>query len=207
MIHTVIFDIDGTLLDTTHAVLHSLRDTIFEMKNETVAVSELSFALGIPGESTLKQIGIDDIERGKQLWNSNLRNYFHTIKLFEGTENTVKALKAQGYRLGIITSKSRKEYINDFIPFGLGDYFDTVICADESNRPKPFPDPMLTYLTVSGTKKEEAIYIGDTVYDMQCATEAGVAFGLALWGCHSAKDIQAAYHFHLPQDILDLVHG
>lgn len=202
MIKSVVFDIDGTLLDTEYAVLNSLRDTIGELKDEKVELSDLTFALGIPGEEVLKQLGILDTQNGNTLWNTYLANYSDTIRLFDGVTDLLKELKNQDYKLGIITSKNRQEYNTDFSPFGLDSYFDTVICAGDTNRAKPYPDPMLRYLELSGTHKEETIYIGDTTYDMQCASEAGVAFGLALWGCHSLKGIRADYYFNRPADIL-----
>ncbi len=202
MIKSVIFDIDGTLLDTEYAILNSLRDTIWELKDENVELSDLTFALGIPGEIALKQLGITDTQNGSIVWNACLANYSHTIRLFDGVADTLKELKIRGYKLGVITSKSSQEYKADFSPLGLDGYFDTVICASDSNRPKPFPDPMLKYLELSGTKKDEAIYIGDTSYDMQCASTAGVSFGLALWGCHKLNGIRADYYFNHPADIL-----
>lgn len=202
MIKTVIFDIDGTLLDTEYAVLNSLRDAIWELKNEHVELPELTFALGIPGEMALKQLGITDTQNGNIIWNACFANYSHTIRLFDGVADVLKELKNEGYKLGVITSKNREEYKTDFTPFELDSYFETIICAGDSDRPKPFPDPMLKYLELSGTKKDEAIYIGDTSYDMQCASTAGVSFGLALWGCHKLNGIRADYYFNHPADIL-----
>lgn len=201
MINTVIFDIDGTLLDTEYAVLSSLQDTIVELKGKKMELAELTFALGIPGEVSLQQLEIEDVDEGNAIWNNNLLKYSHTIKLFDGIESIIKELKLQGYKLGVITSKNRKEYKNDFVPFGLDAYFDTVVCVEDSTRPKPFPDPMFRYLELSNTKQEEAIYIGDTAYDMLCASDANVKFGLALWGCHSLKNIRADYYFNSPKDI------
>lgn len=201
MISTVIFDIDGTLLDTEFAVLNSLQDTMIELTDKRPELSELAFALGIPGEVALLQLNIMDTKRGNAIWNNNFLKYAHTIKLFDGIENVIKDLKSQGYRLGIITSKTQTEYRSDFLPFGLADYFDTVVCADESARPKPFPDPVLKFLELSGTGKEEVIYIGDTAYDMQCADRAGIKSGLALWGCHSVMNIKADDYFTSPEDI------
>lgn len=205
MIKSIIFDIDGTLLDTEYAVLNSLRDTIWELKNEKVELSDLTFALGIPGEEALKQLGISDTQNGNIVWNTCLANYSHTIRLFDCVADVLKELRNRGYKLGVITSKNREEYKTDFSPFGLDGYFDTVICAGDSDKPKPSPAPMLRYLEQSKTKKEEAIYIGDTFYDMQCASSAGVAFGLALWGCHCVNHIHTDYYFNHPTDILYLL--
>ena len=170
MIKSVVFDIDGTLLDTEYAVLNSLHDAIWELKGVNMELADLTFALGIPGESALKQLGITETQHGEAVWISCFNNYTHTIRLFDGVVEVLQQLKKEGYKLGIITSKSRNEYKTDFSPFGLDSYFETVICAEDSDRPKPFPDPMLKYLELSGTKKEEAIYIGDTIYDMECAS-------------------------------------
>ncbi|WP_321330951.1 HAD family hydrolase [uncultured Bacteroides sp.] len=197
----IVFDIDGTLIDTEKAILNSLQDTIIELQNRKIDLVELRFALGIPGETTLQQLGINDIQQGNKTWNNHLKKHIHSIKVFDGIEPLIKNLKEKQYTLGIITSKNRNEYKNDFEPFALEKYFKKVICVEDSEQPKPSPEPMMKYIEVTKAKKAEVLYIGDSIYDMQCALNAGVDFGLALWGRQSAGQIQATYYFDTPQDI------
>lgn len=79
------------------------------------------------------------------------------------------------------------------------------ICADDTERHKPHPEPLLKFLEVSGAKAESSIYIGDAIYDYECAREAGVDFGLALWGCRQPDTIPAKYQFEHPRDVLALL--
>lgn len=197
----IVFDIDGTLLDTESAVLTSLQEMVLEVQKKELSLFNLRFALGIPGDVTLQQLGIEDKEKAYEIWDRNFKKYHHTIKLFDGIETLIKELKTKGYKLGIITSKNRAEYAADFVPHGIAGYFDTVICVEDSARPKPSPDPMLEYLKRTGAKPEETLYIGDTAYDMQCADGAGVDFGLALWGGSPVKHIYAAHYFNRPYDV------
>ena len=197
----IIFDIDGTLIDTETAALTSLQDTIFELQHRKIEIEDLRYTFGIPSEVTLRELGVGDIQAGCRTWNDNMKKYFRTISVFDGIETLVKELKSQHYRLGIITSKTKKEYENDFLPFALGDYFDTVITVEDTPRPMPSPDPILKYLELTGAKKEEVLYIGDSTYDMQCALDADVDFGLARWGCHSVRHIYATHYFSTPKDV------
>lgn len=198
----IVFDIDGTLIDTESAVLNAFQDTILELQQKIVDLSDLKFAFGIPVEAGLNQLGFKDVQTVSRVWHKHLKNYVSTFKVFDGIQDLLKDLKAQNCQLGIITSKNREEYKNDFLPFGLGDYFDTIISVEDSVRPKPFPDPILRYLELTGVSKEKALYIGDSIYDIQCAKDAKVDSGLALWGCHSLKHIYATYYFSNPQDVL-----
>lgn len=204
MITTIIFDIDGTLLNTEHAILQSLQQSILEIKNEKIEQPDLTFVLGIPGRVALQKLNVDDIEKGVHIWENNYSKYTQTIQLFDGIKNMIKELQPY-YNLGIITSKTRKEYESDFVPLGLSAYFKTVICVEDSIQPKPSSEPMLHFLQTSGTKKEDSIYIGDSIYDFQCAGSAGVRFGLALWGAHSVKNIPADYYFNTPKDVVYLL--
>jgi HAD superfamily hydrolase (TIGR01549 family) len=197
----IIFDIDGTLIDTETAALTSLQDTIFELQHQKIEIEDLRYTFGIPSEVTLRELGVGDIQAGCRTWNDNMKKYFRTISVFDGIETLVKELKAQHYHLGIITSKTRKEYENDFLPFALGDFFETVITVEDALHPKPSPDPILKYLEIADAKKEEVLYVGDSIYDMQCALDADVDFGLARWGCHSVRHIYATHYFNSPQDI------
>lgn len=194
----IIFDIDGTLLDTEYAVLHSLQDTLMPYLHKTVPTEELTFVLGIPGEVALEKLGIRHIEEANRVWNDNMRKYRQNIRLFDGVCDMLESLQRQGYELGIITSKTRQEFETDFAPHGANHYFKSVICVDDSPKPKPNPDPILAYLKRNGLSAKEAVYIGDTEYDSRCAHSAGADFGLALWGCNAPDGIACEYRFESP---------
>lgn len=201
----IVFDVDGTLIDTEYAVLTSLQQTILQLQNKKIDIKELSFALGIPGEKTLEQLGVQNTQLGNIIWNKNFKNYFNSISVFDGIKNTILELKSKSLKLGIITSKNKEEFKNDFIPFDISKYFDYVICADDSIYHKPNPEPMNAYLEYTGAKKEDVLYIGDSIYDMECASAAGVDCALALWGCNSVQHIKATYYLNQPYEIINLL--
>ncbi len=198
----IVFDIDGTLIDSITADLTSLQETILSVINKKIEIDNLTFAFGIPGEVALKRLGIEEAYEVNKIWANNFKQHAHTITVFKGIEFVLQELQKQGCKLGIITSRSRTEYTDDFLRFQLTDYFETVICVEDSALPKPAPDPMLEYLKRTGANASDVLYIGDSIYDFQCASNAGVEFGLALWGCTSVKHIYASYFFKAPKDIL-----
>lgn len=198
----IIFDIDGTMLDSAYADLTALQKVLLELKNRSYLISDLQFALGIPGEVALKQLEVQDVSLANQLWNSYMKELSSTMKLFDGIKELLVELKSRGVELGIITSKNRKEFHNDFTPFGIDSFFDTIITLEDSVTPKPSAEPMLAYLKKTGANRQDVLYIGDTLYDRDCAERAGVDFGLAIWGCQSIKHIYATYYFKNPKDIL-----
>ncbi len=107
----IIFDIDGTMLDTEQAILCSLQDTVRDIQGREIEPQELAFALGIPGEVALAQLGITDTQKANRLWNEHLLNYTPLIRLFDGIAELLDGLRAKGHRLGIITSKTRQELL------------------------------------------------------------------------------------------------
>lgn len=198
----IIFDIDGTMLDSEQADLLALQKVIHKLQGREFKINDLHFALGIPSEVALAQLGIKDTLKANQLWNSYMQEQAHTMRLFAGIRELIIELKMIGVKLGIITSKNRKEYSSDFTPFGLDSYFDTVITVEDSKYPKPSADPIFSYLTRTKSNPREIIYIGDTSYDWECANNAGVDFGLAMWGSLSTRQINALYSFKTPENIL-----
>lgn len=198
----IIFDIDGTLIDTRYAALKSLQDTLYEMKGKRHDIEDLAFAFGIPGAVTLQQLGVEDVELGNKLWNKHMHQYKQQMKCFDGIRDLLDSLCAEGYELGIITSKTTQEYIDDFLPFGLEGYFDLALCVEDCPRPKPYAEPILEYIKRKHCQPEECIYIGDAIYDSQCAANAGIKFGLALWGKTDKQHIDADFVFEKPEDLL-----
>ncbi len=205
MYNTIIFDVDGTLIDTEKAVLGSLQKMLKTDYEKSVPIEDLYFVLGIPGSNSLSQLGISDIDKANERWNYFMKDFFQSIKVFEGIKELLKVLKSKDTLQGIVTSKTNEELINDFVPFGLSSYLTHTVCADDTERHKPNPDPLLKFLDISGADPKKSIYIGDTVYDYECARDAGIDFGLALWGCKNHENIQAKYKLKCPQDIFELL--
>ena len=197
----IIFDLDGTLIDTESAVLQSLQKTLKEIQNKDYTKEELHFVLGIPGETALQKLRISDIKTAKSVWLKNFRNQFSEIKLFPYVSELISDLKSVGLKVGIITSKTRMEYEDDFLPFDLGEKIDISLCIDDYETPKPSSKAMKLYLQKAEINSQEAIYIGDTIYDYECAKGAGVDFGLAVWGCKRFDGIAAKYFFNSPEEI------
>ena len=201
----VVFDIDGTLIDSESAVLKSLQRVVLEEKGIRKKLDELRFSLGIPGKNTLEKLDIEDLKGVEEKWNNYLSDYADEIVLFGQVREIVQALKSNGIKLGIITSKTKKEYEDDFLKFGLHPYFDVVVCADDTKKHKPNGDPMEKYLEISNAKRSNVIYIGDSIYDMQCAKNSGVDSALALWGANDSECIEATYKLKEPKEILDVL--
>lgn len=199
----IVFDIDGTLLDTETAVLRSLQDTVFHFTQKHLALEELYFALGITSEDALVRLSIPNVPAAAAYWNNTMSRYTETVALFPGIPALLEMLRRAGCALGIVTSKTSAEFEKDFAPFGIVPYFSTVICADDTNRHKPHAEPLLKYLKQSGADRAQTLYIGDSRFDCICACSAGVDFALALWGTHE-PELLAKYHLRQPQDLLNL---
>ncbi|MBU3071923.1 HAD family hydrolase [Clostridium estertheticum] len=205
MYNYIIFDVDGTLLDTEIAVLSSLQKLVSEELNKNYSFEELKFALGIPGEVALNKLGITNILECSEKWNVYLKEYFHHVKIFDDIKESLVKLNEMGVSIGIVTSKTKEEFLNDFVPFGLSNYFKLVVCADDTEKHKPNPEPLLKFIELSEVDKSKTIYIGDTKYDLDCALGAGIDFALALWGAKSSIGIDANYILENPKQILELV--
>ncbi|MBE9918250.1 HAD family hydrolase [Paenibacillus donghaensis] len=205
MYTTIIFDVDGTLLDTEQAVLGSLQKMLETDYNQKIDLEDLRFALGIPGANALPQLGITDIEQANDRWNYFLKDFMGRVKVFGGILDVMKTLDSKQITLGIVTSKTTEELRNDFVPFGLMGYLPHIVCADDTEKHKPNPEPLLKFIEISGADPQKALYIGDTLYDYECARDAGIDFALALWGCRNHEEIQARYKLAEPRDLMRLI--
>lgn len=206
MLQAIIFDVDGTILDTEQAILRSLQRTLLEETQKEYAFEELRFALGIPGKDTLQRLNVDDIEKVHQKWSAAVLDFSQEVSVFPNLEAVIQSLACKPFQLGIVTSKTRQEVTDEFDPFGLSDYFTQIISASDTEQHKPHPEPLLTCLELLQVAPEDAIYIGDSIYDLQCAKQAGAKFALALWGAKTTKGYEEAdYFLQEPSDILTII--
>lgn len=115
-------------------------------------------------------------------WLEILKPYQKTNHLFDGILELLTTLKAAGCTLGVVTSRMRKLYDEEVPCMGVDGLMDYVVCADDTAEHKPTGAPLRKYMEWSGAAPEQVLYIGDSVYDMQCAADAGTDFLLAGWG-------------------------
>ena len=198
----IVFDVDGTLADTEESVLSSLAQIVQEETGKTLPRNELEFALGIPGKNALEKLGIYS-QATLDRWCHVAASFKNTISVFPGLLEVIAKLADSGCNLGIVSSRARDEYAEEIAPLGFDKYFEHIILVEDTTEHKPAPAPMLEYLRRTGANPNSVIYVGDTVYDEQCATSAGVNFARAAWGSH--QDIpNATYNLKTPNDLLTL---
>lgn len=197
------FDIDGTLIDTVEVDQRAIQAVLREQGRE-YTIEQLRFSFGMPGREALRILQVPDIEGTIARWEQLAYAELDQIKPYAGMIDALTALRKRGAKLGIVTARTRLQYEAGFQPLGLEQYFDTVVCADEVQNPKPAPDELFECLRRLGGTAEQAVYIGDSRYDMQCAKAAGVTAALALWGCEEADKLEADHKLAHPSEILTL---
>lgn len=200
----IVFDIDGTLLDTEAAVTLSLQETMEELLGHSLSLAELRFTFSMPAKAALRVLGFPDVEAAYRRWSGKCLGYLGESCLFDGIPHLLESLIRRGYALGIVSSQTRSEYQLTFLPMGLGDLFGTVILADDTREHKPNPEPMLLYLERSGAKGAETLYVGDSPGDMSCAQEAGASGALACW-CANPAEYPGVPRLERPGMLLDLL--
>ena len=202
MYQCIIFDVDGTLIDTEISVKKSLQKVLSEETQKEYSLTDLDFILGIPGHIALEKFGVKNIKEVNRRWNEYMTDYKNQVTVFDGIEKILQKIKEKSIKTGIVTSKTRNELRDDFIPFGLMKYLDFYVCADDTINHKPNPDPILKFLEISGISADQAIYIGDTIYDYKAANAANVKFALALWGAKNSDGFGGSILIEKPENIL-----
>lgn len=203
----VVFDIDGTLINTALANLCSLRDAVRHYTGKDFSHEELTFSLGRSAVDTMKILEVDPslYESVVSMWEESLQNYADTICYFPGIPQVVEKIHAMGYPIGIVTSQSRGEFQSFSILDPLRPYFGVVINAEDTQKHKPNPDPLLKYAELAGADISEVVYIGDSPYDKACAVSAGAKFILAPWGSSQPVEVPDDWRAGCPEDILKMI--
>ena len=173
----IIFDVDGTLIETSVSNIIGLKITMKEKYNKEYLDDELRKYMGIPGDEALRKLGVkeDEINSVWNFWEDNVRKNAHKNYIFQGIKEMLEELKNK-YSLAIVTSKTHKQLKDDFIDKGLSKYFKLWICKEDTTCHKPNPEPLLKALEKSNAKVEEAIYIGDAFVDYKAATAINMSF-------------------------------
>ncbi len=174
----VVFDLDGTLIDTEEAVLRSWQLTARDYGYERT-LKQCRGALGVSNETGLERLGITDHGDFTDRWVEHYATLAPGTHWFEGVEGMLTRLADAGISEGIVTSRDAREMDMFFPQYGLGRRFGTIVIADDTPlRCKPLPDPLPLYCERTGAKPSECVYAGDAPGDAAAADAAGMDFVL-----------------------------
>jgi phosphoglycolate phosphatase-like HAD superfamily hydrolase len=183
-----IFDVDGTLTDTEKVTVYALKKTMKDLFDKDYKYDELKFAFIHTGKDALRKLGVEDVDSTFEVWSKNIVDMYHEVTIYPGICELLKNLKENDRKLGIVTSRYQFEIEIDNILKNILHYFDVVVPNSEGLRPKPYPDQLILALDNLGIKPEEAVYVGDSKFDYECAKNCGVDFVLANWGESDRRD-------------------
>jgi pyrophosphatase PpaX len=196
-ITTILFDLDGTLIDTVELILESYRHTVRVHGLDPVSEQRWRQNIGIPLRVQFRQF-TDDPDEIQALiatyMEHNMEHHDALVREYPGVCDAVKALHGAGYRLGVVTSKMHGGLERGLALGGYEGLFEVLIGADDVENPKPHAEPVLKALERMEVAAECAVFVGDSPHDMACGHAAGVQTGAALWG----PFMREALHPHDP---------
>ncbi len=176
----ILFDLDGTLLDSFPAHVYAYR-TMFERLGMPVDEQSLLAHYAPNWLETYRALGIppERWQEANTYWMEEAAR--HTPPLLPGARDLLRSLQGRA-RLGIVTSGSRPRVERDLAHTGIRDFFEVIITGDDVTHPKPHPEGLLLALQALGISPAGTLYIGDTLPDYEMACSAGAAF-IGILGC------------------------
>jgi pyrophosphatase PpaX len=190
---TVLFDLDGTLVDSGAMILASFRHATKTVLRREIPDHELLAAVGGPGlREQMEAIDAHRVEELIEVYSAHNAHLHDELQPCAGILDALPALHAEGRRLGVVTAKRRATLALAFevLP-ELPRYFDVTVGAEDTERHKPHPDPVLCALERLDADPAGAVYVGDSPFDVQAAKAAGVAAIAVTWGrIHSRERLE-----------------
>jgi pyrophosphatase PpaX len=207
---TVLFDLDGTLIDSGAMILASFRHATRTVLAREIPDEELSAAVG--GSTIYEQMATFDPDRVDELvsvYREHNTPLHEELEAFVGVHDVLGTLRAQGRSLGVVTAKRRRTVDLAFLVLDLGRYFDAVVTAEDTERHKPDPEPVLEALARLGASPGDACFVGDSPFDARAGKAAGVVAVAVSWGkIHPEEALQRAgadLVVHHPAQLLDVL--
>jgi pyrophosphatase PpaX len=189
----VVFDLDGTVVNTIPLIIASYQHAMRDVLGEVPSAAEARSWIGEPLYTTF---GARHPERARELIDSYVAwNAAHLPELlqdFPGTPELLAGLRDAGVTIGVATSKRRVSAENTLRHAGLTDLLEVTVAMDDTDAHKPSPEPLLLALERLGGRPGEAVYVGDAGVDVLAARAAGMASVAVTWGAAARADLEAA---------------
>ncbi len=172
---TILFDLDGTLINTNELIISSFLYTLHHYFPNQYKREDVIPFIGPPLIDSFKSVDSERYEEMVQMYRKhNTENHDALVMEYEGVFETVEHLKAEGYHLAVVTTKMRPTVQQGLNLTKLQQFFDVVVTYNDVENVKPHPEPLYKALRQLGSSTERAIMVGDSQYDILAGKNAGV---------------------------------
>jgi pyrophosphatase PpaX len=209
-LRTMLFDLDGTLIDSIRLIIDSYHHTLAAHGLPPRSDADWLRGIGTPLRVQFAEWhddpGLDAMIATYRDY--NLSHHDACVTPYPGVTDAVRQVRAAGVRTGLVTSKNRPGAERGLRLCALEELMEVIVGADDVVNPKPHPEPVELALRLLGAERETAVYVGDSVHDMESGRAAGVRTAAVLWGPFSRGDLERTdpdYWLERPADLLRLV--
>ncbi|MCW5942137.1 MAG: HAD-IA family hydrolase [Fimbriimonadaceae bacterium] len=210
----VLYDVDGTLVDSLGMILGGLGDGVEHFEGHRPSDEWLMGFIGLPLTTqtrlfTDRPLSDDEVRERVAYTISRYQVHEHRERPFVAAIDSMVAFKRSGYAVGLVTSRNRVELQNFLVRFPARESVDTFVCASDVTRPKPDAEPATLACARLGVHPSEALFVGDSVHDAACAKSAGCPFAAVSYGASTAEALRATepdLWFETPEDLLAWTH-
>lgn len=181
-ITTILFDLDGTLIDTNELIISTYLHTLEKYYPGTYQREDVLPFIGPTLHDSFSSIDPDRVEEMILEYRAyNLANHDELVTEFAGVKETVQTLMAKGYKLGIVTTKLHDTVLKGLRLMELEAYFEVIVALDHVEKAKPDPEPIFKALEQLEATPVEAIMVGDNYHDILAGKNAGTKTAGVAW--------------------------
>lgn len=181
-ITTLLFDLDGTLIDTNELIIQSFLHTLEQYYSGAYKREDVLPFMGPTLTETFASMNAEKVEEMTNVYRTfNIAHHDDLVTEFEGVRETVAVLKEKGFKLGIVTTKRLAVVEKGLRLTKLESYFDVVVALDHVTKAKPDPEPIVKALAQLDSIPEEAMMIGDNFHDIVGGKNAGTKTAGVAW--------------------------
>lgn len=210
MIRTFILDFDGTIADTQSFIVHVMQLTLKERGAAPRTPAQCAATIGLPLTQCFEVLlGIPTEEA--QPYADTYRRIFDeerkpgAVQTFPHVVETIKALHQRGCRVTIATSRGRESLEHFIDDFQLNEYIAYTVCVGETEQAKPHPAPVLKTLEYLHEQPENALVVGDTIFDIAMGQGAGCPTCGVTYGNQTRSQLEAQHPNYLIDDFAELL--
>jgi pyrophosphatase PpaX len=205
-IDTILFDLDGTLVNTYELILQSFLHTFQHFGFHQIKKEDCYKFIGPTLVESFSTIAPDKVEEMVHYYREfNKEHHDELVREFPGVNEAIQSLSQQGYKLGVVSTKVRETVLKGLRKTNLLPYFPVVITLDEVEKAKPDPEPLFKAMHLLDAKPDNTLMVGDSYHDILGAKNSGVGSVGVSWTIQGKDYLKKYNPDYVIDDMRDLL--